>query len=473
MLQKIYYIFPELTLLIGITHLYLRYLLGEESPRIYAKIARIWLLMSLFCSIVFYNQSINAKYFENNAYTLLFNVFINVFAYVVLSLAPQYFSAEKKTGCKFYILFLLSLITINLMMSAINILPLIASYVLLMFIHYRLQEVDEDKKSFKSQMRYMAANMMILLLFIVGLVGIYILTSGQTGYRQLQEILQENTNSFTLYIYVACLIVPFLYALGIAPFHSFAEDKFGKAILPSSHYFAVVAPWAYWAVLIKLNTLVIKPYAQDLAEVYSFFAILSIVFGAIGANTRINLHRIYSFCEMYYFGVILLLLSLFTPMADFVALTCLIVCILGINGVYLVFYSLKSRNEYLSAVHSLSGLAETRSYATATLLISLFSLLGMPPLAGFLAQAGIVSELITAKQLISLGVVFICLLMLAKCYLEIIKTAYFEHKMINYDVENKNLWFYMLLNIVCTSVIAFNPFNVTEIIKDMFYVIFI
>lgn len=473
MLQKLLDILPELSLFIGIMHLYWRYLWGEESTRLYAKTARIWLLISMFSAIVFYDRSLNPQYFANNAYTLLFSLFSYIFAYIVLNLAPQYFSAEKKTGCKFYILFLLAIITINILLSCVNLLSTAAGYVLLMFINYRLQEVQEDKKSSRSQARYLMTNVIILLLLIIGVVGLYILSTGKTEYQELKMMLEETAPTFALYMYISCLIIPFLYALGIVPFHSFNEDRFGKAILPSSHYFAVVAPWGYWGAFLKLNTSIVAMYASDIIPVYVAFALLSVVFGAIGANTSVNLHRIYSFIEMYYFGAMLLLLSLFSPAADFAAFTCLLVYMFGINGVYLVFYSLKSRNEYLSATISLSGLAETRPYATATLLISLFSLLGMPPLAGFLGQTALASILIASKQWVSLGVVFISLLLLAKCYLEIIKTAYFEHKMVSFDVENKNLWFYMLVNIICTAIIAFNPLNVMESMKDMFYVIFI
>lgn len=458
---------------VGIIHLCFLYILGEESARLYAKTARIWLLVSLFSNIIFYNQSVNPQYFENNAYTLLFKICIDIFAYIVLSLTPQYFSAEKKIGCKFYILFLLALIVIDILLSSVNILSMSIGYVLLMFIHYRLQEIEKDKMLSKNQVRCVTTNVIILILLVVGITGLYSITHGHMEYNELKIILQQTAPSFVFYMCICCLIIPFLYALGLVPFHSLNEEKFSKAILPSGHYFAVVAPWGYWGALIKLNIAIVGPYTSDIAPVYIIFALLSVVFGAIGANSRINLHRIYSFIEMYYFGVILLLLSLFSSSADFSAFTCLVMYILGINGVYMVFYSLKSRNEYLSATISLSGLAETRPYATATLLISLFSLLGMPPLAGFLGQTMLVSSLIAEKQWLSLGIVFISLLMLAKCYLEIIKTAYFEHKMVSYDVESRNLWFYMLINIICIAILAFNPMNIMENMKDMFYVIFI
>ncbi|MCM1324594.1 MAG: hypothetical protein NC218_10770 [Acetobacter sp.] len=473
MLSKILYTFPELSLLLGIAHLYLRYVFGEDSPKLFARIARYWLLISIFCLIIFYNQSINLQYFNNDAYTFLFRFVIGISAYILLCVSPQYFSAEKKTGCKFNCLILLALCVLNIMLSAINITVLTFAYCLLTYITYRLQESAGEELPTSIKMRYLSAAAVILLLLTIGFSGLYNLTGGRMEYQFLANILKKEQGSFSTYMFVSCLLIPFLYSLGIAPFHSFAEDKNGRAILPVSHYLSIIAPWAYWGVIIKLNITLVSSYSADITPVYIFFALLSVIFGAMGTNARINLHRIYSFSATYYFGVMLLLLSLFTPTSCFAAYTCLLTYMLGLNGVYLVFYSIKSRNEYLSALTSLSGLAETRPLATATLLISLFSLIGVPPLAGFLGQASAVTELIAAQKFISLGIVFFCLLLLAKSYLEIIKTAYFEHKIINYDVENKITRFLMLISIICMISIAFNPFNIIDKLKDMFYVVFI
>ena len=473
MLQNILYALPELALLAGVVHLYLCYVLGEESSRLFARIARLWLIVSMFCMIIFYNRSLNPSYYADNAYTFLFRAMAYIFAYVVLCVAPQYFTAEKRTGHKYYIQLLLAVSIANILLAAINVMALIVSFCILSLIHYRMLDSGGETLPEPAKIRYVSTSAIILLLMAIGGAGLYNITGGNTEYKFLTDFLVSRKDSFLTYMFVVFLLVPFLYALGIAPFHGFAEDKAGRAPLPVSHYLAVVAPWAYWGAFIKLNIAAAEPFASDIQPVYAVFALFSVAIGAMGANARINLHRIYSFAVTYYFGIILLLLALFTPASSFAAYACLWVSLLAVSGVYLVFYSLKSRNEYLAAVTSLSGLAETRPFATATLLISLFSLMGMPPLAGFLGQADIVSGLIGAHKYISLGCVLFFLLLLAKSFLEIMKTAYFEHKIINYDTENKVLSFLMLLNMGCLITAAFNPLNIMDKMKDMFYAVFL
>lgn len=174
---------------------------------------------------------------------------------------------------------------------------------------------------------------------------------------------------------------------------------------------------------------------------------------------------------MYHFGMVLLLLSFFKLETDFAAFVYLLVVLLSLNGGYLVFYSLKSHGEYLASITSLAGLAETRPYTTGALLVSLFSLIGLPPLAVFMGQFGCISDLLRNGYFISLGIVLFFLLVLAKAYLEIIKTAYFEKKVKLYDAENRIISLYTVFCMACVVIVAFNPGNLFQILKDMFYVV--
>ena len=269
------------------------------------------------------------------------------------------------------------------------------------------------------------------------------------------------------------MIIPILYSLNLAPFHLMVEEKVAKSILPVSHYFAIILPLIQWGVLIKLKEYILYPFAEYLSIAFIIIAIFSIILGSVGANSRINLYRIYAYGSMYHFGVIMVLLSFFNKETEFSSFIYLLVYILALNGIYIVFYNLKSHGEFLSSLTSLSGHAETRPHTTRALLISIFSLLGLPPLAGFLAEYSFIDTLLVEKNYILLSIVMVFFFILAKSYLEIIKTAYFEQKIKNYDTEDKTVLLITLLNIMLIIIISFNPFGIIEIIKDMFNVIYI
>lgn len=470
---NILYAFPELSLLVGIVHLCGAHLFTTETDKVYARIARFWLLVSLFFSIVFYDKSISSDYFANNAYTLVFKLPIYFFTYMILGVTPSWFAAEKKTSFMYNICLLSALIVINLSLAAINLWPLAISVLVISGINSYLLKIGSEKTSAEILSSKSVTSGVIMLLFLGGMTFLFVSAGGKLDYDNLSIVFEENKANLAFYLAACALLVPFLYVIGIAPFHFSTEDNIGKSVLPVSHYFATAFPLACWGVFIKLNIILLSSFAVYLQPVYILFAFLSIFLGAVGANARINLHRIYAFGSIYHFGIVLLLLSFFNQSADFSAYCYILIYFLGLNGTYLVFYHLKSRNEYLSTIESLSGMVEHKPYTTGILLISLFSLVGLPPLAGFLAQVDIVYQLINLGHPLYLVIIFMCLLLLAKVYLEIIKTAYFEQNIIAYDAENKSIRIFMVLNALCILSAAFNPFNWLEKFKDMFYVIFV
>ena len=471
MLHYMVYTLPELSLFFGILHLCLLYLLSYDAAKVYARTARFWLLASLFCSILLYDKTFSPMFFENNAYTLLFKLLAGFFAYIMLGLSAMWFGAENRTGCRYYVLILCALIGSNLLLASSNLLATLFCYGLLIYINYRLLAISYEKLPSEAPTRYMGLSGVVVLLFAAGYGYLHYRLDGDVEYGVLREAFAENKDSFRLYMAAVAVVVPVMYSLGLAPFHITAEDKVGKGILPVSHYFALFLPVVLWGTLIKMDTALLAPYQNEFAPVYAGFALLSVIFGAMGANSRINLHRIFAYSSMYHFVIVLLLLSFFKLETDFAAFVYLFVCLLSLNGSYLVFYSLKSRGEYLASVTSLSGLAETRPYTTGALLVSLFSLIGLPPLAVFMGQFDCISILLRNGYFISLGIVLFFLLVLAKAYLDIMKTAYFEKKVKIFDTENRAVPFYTVFCISCIVLAAFNPGNLLQILKDMFYVV--
>lgn len=467
------YTLPETSLIFGIINLFFLYIIGYDANKIYAKTARIWLLISLFFSVLFYNKSFAPQYFENTSYTLLFKLIIGFFTYIMLIVASSWFKIENKTGCKYLTLILTSILISNLLLSSINTIILLVGLAVLIYINYRLLNLNYGKISQEISKRYLIISLIIILFLLIGFIYIYITTSNTTEYILLRNIFIYSNNNITMYMAIIFMIIPILYSLNLAPFHLMVEEKVAKSILPVSHYFAIILPLIQWGVLIKLKEYILYPFAEYLSIAFIIIAIFSIILGSVGANSRINLYRIYAYGSMYHFGVIMALLSFFNKETEFSSFVYLLVYILALNGIYIVFYNLKSHGEFLSSLTSLSGHAETRPHTTRALLISIFSLLGLPPLAGFLAEYSFIDTLLVEKNYILLSIVMVFFFILAKSYLEIIKTAYFEQKIKNYDTEDKTVLLITLLNIMLIIIISFNPFGIIEIIKDMFNVIYI
>ena len=472
-MDKIISILPEIPLLCGMVHLCILYLLSNEKAKTYAATARFWLLVSVFLTTVCYYRGTDTISAAANSYTLLFILCANIALYIIMILSATWFSSLKRTGGRYYILLLLSSGSINMMLNTENFCVYGFCFAFLTVIGGALYGIHTSQQQINLK-KYIITSALVLVILAIGLIYVgQIIGAENLTTEQMQLFLRAYSRKLSTILFVISSIVPLLYALGIFPFHIMAEEKACCSILPVSHYFMLFLPIVYWGCLIEINQTVYPVYGEIWKKIYQALALISVIWGAIGANTRKNLHGVYAYSSIYHFGIILFLISLGQERAIFAGFIYLLCYLLVMANLYAIFYNLKTHGQYISDIASLSGLAQTRSYTTGALMISLFSLIGVPPLIGFLGQMNMADELLGNANYVAVGIIFAALLILSKAYLDIMKVIYFAPKTKSFDSENKSILFYTSINTVAIMTFAFNPFNMIEKIKDMFYVIFL
>lgn len=469
MLQSIINFLPELALCAGICHLLILAAFSFDAPRVYTSGARFWLIISLLLSILFYDRHI-AGYLQYNAYTLLFTIIGDIGLYILFFLTATWFTAKNINGCTYNILLLISIICFNVMLASVNLTITFIAFSILFIINEGLYYVYHSEDETDATNNY-GTSLIIIAIFIISFAYLWYRTEGTLTFALLQGFLIENKASFAIYSAIIGFIIPFLYLLGIAPFHNVTEARMAKSILPVAHYETVILPIFLWGEIIKIVHLLFLPYAASLTLALSTLGIFSVVVGAIATNTDNNIQQLYMHSSMYHFGIALILLSLADTSAEFAGFIYLLMYITGLSAAYSVAYNLKSHGEYLLKVSSLSGLAQTRPYSANILLLSLFSIIGLPPLAGFIGQIGLANQLINQGKYIYLIVIYTFLVWLTKAYLQMIRTIYFQQKIKIFDTENKKVLLIMFVMAIIILTLAFNPFEMVEKIKDMFYVI--
>ena len=100
---------------------------------------------------------------------------------------------------------------------------------------------------------------------------------------------------------------------------------------------------------------------------------------------------------------------------------------------------LKRNNKYYEDIEDLSGLSKNHPLLSLSLLVILFSLAGIPPLAGFFAKFYIFKAVIEQSMFFLAVVGLLSTVVAAFCYLRIIKIIYFDEEKEKYD-EDHSLW---------------------------------
>ena len=461
---------PILCLAIGVIHLLLQQLLSENTAKQCSAIARFWVLASLFCTIAFYNFPICGEYFNNDSHTLLFILLVNILIYIMFALSMTWFSAQNETGYKYYSLILIGNIFFSLLIASTNIYILFFCFSGIVFTNRKLINLYKKKEEISKGLLNIPLSIIILGCAVVCL---WVLTDKNESINTISKYFLTNKTDFLFFLVASLLLIPFFYELGMAPFHLKTEENISRSALPVGHYLSAVIPLIWWGMIIKLTHVMLPAYQNNLAIIYEVIAVLSVITGAVGANSKGSLQRMYAYGSLYFSGCALLLLSIFQKETEFSAFLVIIIYLLNLNGLYAVGYNLKSHGTYLNTMASLSGMAKTRPQLTFSLLICIFSILGFPPLAGFLGEMNTLYYLVTYEKYGNLVLVSLFLLWMAKAYLEIIRNIYAKQKTKNFDTENKFAMFFTILICLTILIFTFNPGNVIEKMKDMYDVIWL
>ena len=131
--------------------------------------------------------------------------------------------------------------------------------------------------------------------------------------------------------------------------------------------------------------------------------------------------------------------------------------IMAMFGIYSGFMGFKSRGEYLVDLEDIRGASNARPYISAAFLVFMFSLIGMPPMSGFLGLIYIINNLISSHGWLMLGMVLLSLLLMSNAYLQLIRKIYFEPQNLSFDRTDKAIYICLLVNIILVATTMINP----------------
>lgn len=135
----------------------------------------------------------------------------------------------------------------------------------------------------------------------------------------------------------------------------------------------------------------------------------------------------------------------------------LLVYVLAFFGVYTVFAGCRSKGEYLRCLSEIRGLSTQRPFLAAAFLILMISLIGTPPLLGFLGKLSVINALVAGGSYGLMAVVAFSMLILVYAYLKIITVIYFEPRNISFDRVDKGVYTYIAVNLLLIAVTVINP----------------
>ena len=163
------------------------------------------------------------------------------------------------------------------------------------------------------------------------------------------------------------------------------------------------------------------------------------VFGAVAAIGQTNLKRLIAYSSISHIGYALAGLATVSNDGIQSSIIYITIYIMMNLGLFSCLLMLKRNNEYFENIDDLSGLSKNHPLLSLSLLIILFSLAGIPPLAGFFAKFYIFKSVIEQSMYFLAIVGLLSTVVAAFYYLRIIKIMYFDEEKAKYDTDH-SLW---------------------------------
>lgn len=366
---------------------------------------------------------------------------ISKILFCLLTGAIFIYSRKYLLTCKmflgeFYVLCLFSLLGMMFLVSAGNLLILYLGLELLVLPLYILAAyIKENKFGLEASIKYFIMGAVASALMLYGISLVY----GFTGtidinslYQIFSKISDVNAkNMLGIHCGVLFILAGLAFKLAASPFHMWLPDTYSGTSTPITMIIASAPKIAAIGMAYRLLSNAFLHLSNYWQSSLIIMAVLSLIIGNISALCQTNLKRMLAYSTIAHIGYVLLALNVAgqveTVNVGFnAAMYYLVIHVLSMMCAFGVIIVLSYKGYESDKIIDFKGLAYRSPILSFIMLLVLFSLAGIPPLAGFYAKFFILNALIE-QGFITLSIVAIIFSVIgAYYYLKIVKFMYFD-----------------------------------------------
>jgi NADH-quinone oxidoreductase subunit N len=336
----------------------------------------------------------------------------------------DYLKAEKQEKFEYPILILLSATGMLMLISAADLIALYLGLELMSLSLYVVAAINRDSiRSTEAGLKYFVLGALSSGMLLYGASLVY----GFTGTVSFVGIAKAaGQGGIGLVFGLVFLFAGFCFKISAVPFHMWTPDVYEGAPTPITAFFAAAPKVAGIAMFVRTTIVAFPEITAQWQQIVIFVAIASMALGAFAAIGQRNIKRLMAYSSIGHMGFALVGLAggtaegvqgVLVYMAIYVAMTL---------GTFACILSMRRDGQFVEDIADLAGLARTKPVMAFFLATLLFSLAGIPPLAGFFAKFYVFLAAIKAG-LFTLAVIGVITSVVgAYYYLAIVKVMYFD-----------------------------------------------
>ena len=420
------FLIPEIFLSISIFSLLM---IGVFIKNSFETVYRLSIfVIFLILLIILSGDNESAKIFSESfvvdKFSLYSKALILISTFFVLLISKRYIVDIKNNKFEYPIIVLLSLLGMFVMVSSNDLILFYLGLELQSLALYILASIDRDNiKSSEAGIKYFVLGALSSGLLLYGCSLMY----GFTGSTNFEEI-ASNSGDFNVgtIFGMVFILVGLAFKVSAVPFHMWTPDVYQGSPTSVTSFFSVVPKVAGIAIFIKFMYLPFREVLNEWQYILVFMSIASMILGAVAAMGQTNIKRLMAYSSIGHIGYAIAGIATGTESGFKSTLVYISIYVVMNIGAFACILLMKREGKYLEEIDELSGLSKNHPLISFALLIILFSLAGIPPLAGFFAKFYIFMAVIESGMYTLAIVGLVATVVSAFYYIRIIKIMYFD-----------------------------------------------
>ena len=347
-----------------------------------------------------------------------------------LIISQDYFENKKLNSFEYYLLILLAVLGLLILVSSYDLILAYLAIELQSLSFYVLATFKRNSAySTEAGLKYFILGAFASGLILFGSSLVYGFT-GATNFEHLAYLFLGDTQLFVngisaIEISIVFLAVGFLFKLAAAPFHMWSPDVYEGAPTNSTVLFAVVPKMAVFVLFTRLFHFSFYNLIETWQQIIIFSATCSVIVGSFIALKQRKIKRLIAYSAISHVGYLLIVFSIGSLEGNQALFFYMFVYMFTGVCIWAIVMSLEIQNKHKN-LSGLSFLIKANPILALTFTTLLFSLAGVPPLAGFYAKMQVFLVSIESSMFLVTTVAILSSVISTFYYIRIIKTIYFE-----------------------------------------------
>lgn len=342
-----------------------------------------------------------------------------------LAMSVSWLRQEQAERFEFPVLVIFATLGMMMMVSAANMLSLYLGLELQSLSLYVLAAYQRDSsKATEAGLKYFVLGSLASGLALYGISLVYGF-AGSTSFESIAHAVEHGAPTGVV-VGMVFILAALAFKVSAVPFHMWAPDVYEGAPTPVTAFFGVAPKIAAFSLLVRLMIGPFGEMAHQWQQVVILVSAASMIVGSFAAINQRNIKRLMAYSSIGHVGYALMGLATADQVGIRGVLIYLALYLFMNIGTFAIILAMRQKGRLLEGIDDLAGLSKTHPAMAMWMAVFMFSMAGVPPMAGFWGKFYVFMAAMD-KGFLTLAIIGVLTSVVgAFYYLRIIKIMYFD-----------------------------------------------